>query len=457
MGNQQLINKAIVEPGHARDLGAALPQLGNAYEVRSAIRVIGAEIKISNREISQTGYTEASFQRLYENLIFFPDASPKSKQLSSDLLAVVANLVDRIRAGASLTELNEKSRTIEEIYDLLAASANPAFKNPSLKIIEYDAALSGVPPRVVEEVHDVEKQLVIDPQKVGPQEGFAYAISPADLDRKLCAPGARLFVMNYNNEPAGFYIAHGDPQYLFADSSRIISDVKTSLNIPENTRVGWVEVVGIKRSSRLAMARDGIAAYAELDAAVFETLSNEQLSCVCALVRKDNLAISSHLRLNWKDAGLELGMNGHVYKVLSRSVCLSSSPAELNNLAFVQKVPDKIRPAEEYRTPYSHKSRYEPSQVGVMHSYMSDQDAIDLFCRLAPKTLSVVPTWCSDGLVINLKAINLSSSASILRARQLLPRRDIWKFTGLVEQTGGLEEVLNSCKTSLFKHSLYLK
>ncbi|MBX7137041.1 MAG: hypothetical protein K1X83_03585 [Oligoflexia bacterium] len=161
-------------------------------------------------------------------------------------------------------------------------------------------------------------ELTIDPSQHRPQEGFGRQVTQSDFTEWLSRPGARLFAPALRDEVIGFYIMSSESAAIPAYAAGNIRSFLGDEELP-GPGDGWVDIVGLSKGGRTALAEMGFSGYSALTAAVCETARGLGIENLWGEVRvgaQANTARDKHLAMGWIDTGLITSHNGHPYELL---------------------------------------------------------------------------------------------------------------------------------------------
>ncbi len=186
---------------------------------------------------------------------------------------------------------------------------------PSYKLLPHSTEL--------ETLVEINRTLTIDTEKQEPQSGFGRVLERAELEKALRAEGARLFLLEFEGQVAGYYILHTSLESVSTQVSLALKSLKCLGANP--SRCGWADIVGILPEARkyIESSCKGIKAYDLLDAAVVQSARAHGLEILFGEVREGaqgNLAKSSHLRCGWQETGIIYQGKLYPYQILRREL-----------------------------------------------------------------------------------------------------------------------------------------
>lgn len=469
-------SQVVVNPQNlnAIDVERSIPlQLDSTVE--SAVRMIGAELEILRSNLLRAippGESALPFDQIVDihcgrlpiAFTFFPEHA--TAETRADAAAMMKVIMGRRHLWSKYVAVDSPSarddfaqeflRCLDSCYERLSRGAFWSDRPVGLKLIEYDANLTGVPDAVVESSEALSENLTIKRWRPGPKEGFGYPPEQPYFEDLYRAPGSKVFQMLRDGTVSGFYSLQADPLNLPSEDRVTLQRAYERGIVSQGARVGMVAITGFDRAERLRLFRMGVYGYGAMDAVVMRTAHAEELDFLLARVREGlhpNTAIRSHLRQGWVKTDLVEyhGPLHEPYRIIARGVRKALMlPDSDRDAAAVKldalRMPEKYRPQHAFRTPFTHASRISVSTTLRQRPTFVDDFAAFVRCeQWVDRNLMgarAKADFCSDGLVIALGA------RWEFRLRQLSARVDYWRGEPSAgrESEGTLDQMLAVAK-----------
>lgn len=433
-------------------------------EIFAPIRMLGAEIFLFRKNI-ECDFKNANTSGFFNNVILI--VSEVSDLISAkwhdfgnlDTDSIMQHLDDiasQIYAWqARRISVDNLIDSISKIYrslsDKSVLSDIPDVKAHGLSLLEFNTDYSGLPHPIIPELVNLERQLLIDPNIEGPQEGLGRVIGEAERTKILSYKGARLFALMKEESLLGFYILLPNPHSVPDKIKGIYQALNDRDIIPSKSRYGWCDTLGVSRQGRFELAKLGVSAHKLLDQVICQTALWENSDRLYAYTRANNVSWKSLHRMGWQETGYEFlgGVDSKTtYKVIQRNTFQEINP-EIDGVLLTTPDMD-IAEIPHYRV----YSKIEEDEKAILNATtITDEEALRLAQQFTKVLGSGFYASCAHGS-LGYYILVYQDSGSRHNIHQLRPRTDYWEYfnTGF---RGSLSEVLNEIRNFIYSYKPY--
>jgi len=190
-----------------------------------------------------------------------------------------------------------------------------------MHLAKYDGEQHVATPDLIYEIASVCSELVIDPAKEGPQEGYGREVLAPEIADLLARKGSHLFVLEHKDRVVGFFIFLTDRND-FPDEAKktcLLYEEKVG-KLPSN--VGFLSMVGILPEFRHAENEKGVFPYPFMASAAAQSAYNGHIAFLLGEVRvgaNANLAHIKHEAVGLHSTGLTILHGSNEYEILTLS------------------------------------------------------------------------------------------------------------------------------------------
>ncbi len=363
--------------------------------------------------------TTLRINRMLKGSVASPEESPVIKALQGLLTRVSA--ID-----------HRDPETLREIFPSVMAGlwhslSEVSLFNGNVHLAEYDREQHTITPELIEEIASVCSELVIDPARGGPQEGFGRNVMAPEIEDLLHRKGSLLFVLEHEERIVGFFIyltdrAHFPPE---AEKTCLLYE-KEKGKLPAN--VGFLSMVGILKDFRHAENEAGIYPYPFMASAAAQSAYNHRIAFLLGEVRvgaNANLAHIKHEAVGLYSTGLRVLHGSNEYEILTlnpSSVDFYASPAVLEEAAEWHGMGTNDQ-FPSYRAVLEQLDRRTaPIEAGEFCAPNGDTEDMKRYLKEQLPQYGKVKIRCfHEGL-----AVQGVFGASKCTIRQLIPNQDMW-------------------------------